>query len=98
MSIKNNFEALQKNWSWYNEQLRDIDESLYSQKEQFKMGLMAPRKSNVEATAKEPETEDEEKADDEKEVDTEGEAVEAPAEDDENVSQLDEERFAVSEL
>ena len=29
------------NWSWYNEQLREVDDNLYSQKEQFKMGLMS---------------------------------------------------------
>lgn len=28
------------NWAWYNEQLREVDDNLYSQKEQFKMGLM----------------------------------------------------------
>lgn len=28
------------NWAWYNEQLREVDDNLHSQKEQFKMGLM----------------------------------------------------------
>lgn len=29
------------NWAWYNEQLREVDDNLYNQKEQFKMGLMS---------------------------------------------------------
>lgn len=97
MSIKNNFEALQKNWSWYNEQLRDIDESLYSQKEQFKMGLMAPRKSNVEALVVEPAAEEGEKADEEKEVETESDATEIPADGDEKVVELSDEASGLSE-
>lgn len=29
-----------KNWSLYLEQLREVDDNLYNQKEQFKMGLL----------------------------------------------------------
>lgn len=94
MSIKNNFEALQKNWAWYNEQLRDIDESLYSQKEQFKMGLMAPRNSNVEALVVEPEGE---KVDEEKEIETESDATEIPADGDEKVDEINDETSVVSQ-
>ena len=40
-TIRKNFEMMASNWSWYNEQLREVDDNLYSQKEQFKMGLMS---------------------------------------------------------
>lgn len=33
-----------KTWSWYSEQLREIDDNLYNLKEQFKMGLLKPVK------------------------------------------------------
>lgn len=31
-----------KNWARYLEQLREVDDQLYNQKEQFKMGLLKP--------------------------------------------------------
>lgn len=40
LTIQKNFRTMPTNWSWYNEQLRDVDDNLYSQKEQFKMGSM----------------------------------------------------------
>lgn len=30
------------NWIWYCEQLREVDDNLYKQKEKFKMGLITP--------------------------------------------------------
>lgn len=44
------------NWIWYNEQLREIDDNLYNQKEQFKMGLLtSPTKQKTEVQQELPE-------------------------------------------
>lgn len=51
-TIKRNFEMMPTNWAWYKEQLREVDDNLYSQKEQFKMGLITS------ATKVKTETED----------------------------------------
>lgn len=40
LTIRKNFEAMPSDWSWYQTMLRDVDDNLFSQKEQFKMGLM----------------------------------------------------------
>lgn len=55
-TIKKNFDMMPTNWIWYNEQLREIDDNMYNQKEQFKMGLLtSPTKQKTEVQQELPE-------------------------------------------
>lgn len=40
MAVIKNFNAIPNQWKWYNQKLHEINEILYIQKEQFKMGLL----------------------------------------------------------
>lgn len=59
------------------------------------MGLMVPRKSNIEALVAEAEPEEVEKADDEKEHEPDNDATNAPADDDESLLQPDHEKSEI---
>lgn len=43
--VRNLFLDMKRHWSWYCEKLKEIDELLFNQKEQFKMGLLKETKS-----------------------------------------------------
>lgn len=64
-TIKKNYDMMPKNWLKYCEQLREIDDNLYSQKEQFKMGIVKPTaKPKIQETPESQEDEDKEEMDD----------------------------------
>jgi hypothetical protein len=60
-TIRKNYELMPKNWTRYLEQLREVDDNLYNQKEQFKMGLL----SSAPSSKRETQADDMEKTDEE---------------------------------
>lgn len=70
-----------KNWLKYCEQLREVDDNLYSQKEQFKMGIVKPTaKPKIQEKPEPPEDEDKEEVEDIVEDDHEVQQVSEPQE------------------
>lgn len=47
MTVIKNFNQMEQQWNWYNQKLREIDDTLYTQKEQFKMGFSTMHANDI---------------------------------------------------
>jgi hypothetical protein len=108
-TVRSNFTLMPKNWNVYLTKLRETDDNLYNQKEQFKVGLLTPSsklkkeetikdEADAEKTGGEKSDGEQVEAEKAEKEESETENTQKEASEDEKIEKTDDEFSEISEM